>query len=610
MKDFSEKLSRVPMSPGVYLMKDEGGNVIYVGKAKKLKNRVSSYFNGFESQARKTQRLVMQIEDFEYIITKTEVEALILEGNLIKKHLPRYNILLKDDKSFPYLKITNEEYPRLLKVREVKKDGAAYFGPFTKGLALNRTIELIKRIYPIRKCNRNMERTYKKSCLYHNMGMCLAPCVDKGRFEEYKNVVKEVETFLKKGSEDLLKHLEFEMNSASAELKFERAAMLRDEIDAIKQMGERQSVSSLKEIDMDVIACSVSQKFAIVVMLFVRNGIVSEREKYVISNTEEATESEVLGQFVLQYYSGTGYIPSHIELMKEIPDASLNEDLLSKKRGTRVSIHVPKRGERKRIMDMAATNANELINRELETEIAKKQKKEDLLLSLKKLISLEKVPHRIELYDISNIMGIYSVGAMVVFENAQKKSNDYRKFKIKSEGKIDDYGAMMEVLYRRHRRAIEGGAKAAGFEHMADLIIMDGGKGHVGVAKEVLTALGLDIPVAGLVKDKSHRTRALYYGGREYELDKHGNIFRFLAGMQEEVHRFAIGYHKQLRTKGMLHSALDDIAGIGQKRKTALLQKFGSLEGIKNAKYEDIAEIQELNDKVATSVYDYFHRED
>ncbi len=605
MKDFSEKLHNLPLLPGVYIMRDESGTILYVGKAKKLKNRVSSYFNGFKSQPRKTQRLVTLIDDFEYIITANEKEALILEGTLIKKHMPRFNILLKDDKTFPYVKITNEKYPRVVKTREVKKGGSEYFGPYTRVFALNKALEVIKRIYPIRKCSRNMSKTYKKPCLYYHMGMCLGPCIDKTKASEYQAALDGVKTFLKRGSSDVLTLLETEMLQASKDLKFERAAMLRDEISSIKELNEKQSVASLSESEMDVIACAKNDKAALVVMFFVRGGILNGREKYVIYGAEDSEYSEIIEQFVLQYYSGTPYIPKMIELMVDIDLKEVHEAGLSDKKGEKVVIHVPKRGEKKRLVDLAAENAREILEKDEKEQLEKKLKRENLLNSLKDLLSLPKIPNRIELYDISNIMGVYSVGAMVVYEKGDKKKSDYRKFKIKTEGKIDDYSAIMEVLYRRHRRS-----KDAGFETLADLIIIDGGKGHVGVAEEVISALNLDVKVAGLVKDDHHRTRAIFYSGREYPIDKHTGLYSFLAGMQEEVHRFAIGYHRQIRSKGMLTSVLDDISGVGDKRKAALLRKFGSIERVGEASYADLIEIPEINSQVAEKIVEYFKEDD
>lgn len=604
MKDFSDKLHNLPLSPGVYLMKDDKGNILYVGKAKKLKNRVSSYFNGFESQTRKTQILVTLIDDFEYIITSCEKEALILEGTLIKKYMPRFNILLKDDKSFPYLKITKEQYPRLLKTREIKNDGSEYFGPYTKVAALNKTLDVLKRIYPIRKCNRNMEKIYKKPCLYYHMNMCSGPCIKKGIKSEYDSLIEGLRYFLKNGSNDLLGFLKEEMKKASEELKFERAAMLRDEIDSIKSLNEKQYVVSLKDKDMDVISCAKTENNALVVVLFIRNGILNGRENYLISNTEDSNISEILEQFILQYYSGTAYIPKQIELPVEIESKEAHEQGLSEKRGKKVKIHVAKIGERKKLVEMATENAREIIEKEESEQIEKKQKKEKLLNSLKSLLNLPKNPDRIEIYDISNIMGVYSVGAMVVYEGGEKKKNDYRKFKIKTVDNIDDYSSIMEVLYRRYRLISE-----KSFEKKADLIIIDGGKAHVKVAKEVFEALKIEIPVIGLVKDDKHRTRSVFYNGKEISIDKHSPIYSFLAGMQEEVHRFVISYHRQIRSKGMLKSSLDEIKGIGAKRKRALLEKFGSVEALGKASYKELCEVPEITSKVAEAVLSYFSNE-
>lgn len=608
MKDFSEKIARLTPHPGVYLMKDENDKIIYVGKAKNLKNRVSSYFTGFESLNRKTQRLVVQIEDFEYIITNSELEALILEAELIKKHRPHFNILLKDDKSFPYLKLTKETFPRLIKTRIIKKDGGNYFGPYTSGLVLNKQMELVKNLFKLRKCNLNMDKRHKKPCLYKHLGLCLAPCVDKSVEEAYNREVESVGLFLKKGSGDLKKILEEEMKEAAEKLNYERAAVIRDELIALSKIKETQAIKDLPYEDADVIALSLEDNLAMVVVLFVRNAKIVDREKYLIVGVEEESQTEIMRQFILQYYSGSAYIPKYIDVMLELSDREELESYLGNRRQSGVQLSQPKRGIRKKLLEMAYLNAKELIERERKEELQKKEEKSALLTQIADLLGLEELPDRIELYDISHSLGSYTVAAMVVFEDGLKKKNDYRKFKVKTVGGVDDYQSLMEVVFRRLNRALAEGEGAGGFEKLPRLMLIDGGRGQVSAVKEVLQALGMNIPVAGLVKDDKHTTRALFYEGREYPLDRHSRLYPFLASMQEEVHRFVIDYHRSLRSKGLVRSELDEIKGLGSARKRALLQKFGSIEAIRSASYDALLETDGLPKAVAENIVKYYSK--
>lgn len=607
MKNFKEKLKRTPRNPGVYLMKNAERTVIYVGKAKNLKNRLTSYFTGLDSHTRKTALLVTQIDDFDYIITDTEKEALILEGNLIKKHMPRFNILLKDDKSYPYVKVTNERFPQVLKTRRVLKDGARYFGPYTNGKALNQTLDILRQNFPIRRCGRDPNKTYEKPCFYYHIDGGVCPCTKKGENPEYDAAIQEIVFYFENGFDELAIKLEGEMKRAAENMDFERAASLRDQVNALLSLKSKQKVEGLKDEDMDVISIARSEEAAayVIFLFFVRNGKILGSEKELVVSNYESSEGELIRQFLLQYYGGTPYIPGRIEISHAFEDLELFEDWLSNKKEERVRIHVPKKGVKKEVLDLAEKNAREVLERELHEELLKSKERDFLLDSLKELLGLQSVPRRIEVYDISNIMGVYSVGAMVVFENAEKKSGDYRKFKLRTEGKPDDYHAMMEVLYRRHRRFLEDKGDS-GFDTLADLLLIDGGRGHVSVVKDVLRVLKLQIPVAGLVKDDKHRTRAIIFEDEELPLDKHGKLYRFVAGMQEEVHRFAITYHKALRAKGMFSSVLDEIEGVGEKRKQALLKAFGEIENIKKASVEDLVNLPEINEKVAKRIIAFF----
>lgn len=607
MKDFKEKLKRTPQNPGVYLMKNAERTVIYVGKAKNLKNRLTSYFTGLDSHTRKTALLVSQVDDFDYIITDTEKEALILEGNLIKKHMPRFNILLKDDKSYPYVKVTNERFPQVLKTRRVLKDGARYFGPYTNGKALNQTLDIIRQNFPIRRCGRDPNRNYEKPCFYYHIDGGVCPCTRKGENPEYDAAIQEILFYFENGFDELAIKLEGEMKRAAENMDFERAASLRDQVNALLALKAKQKVERLKDEDMDVISIAKSEEAAayVIFLFFVRNGKILGSEKELIVSDFESSEGELIRQFLLQYYGGTPYIPNKIEISHAFEDLELFEEWLSNKKEERVHIHVPKKGVKKEVLDLAQKNAKEVLERELQEELLKRKERDFLLDSLKELLGLQAAPRRIEVYDISNIMGVYSVGAMVVFENGEKKSSDYRKFKLRTEGKPDDYHAMMEVLYRRHRRFLEETGDP-GFDTLADLLLIDGGRGHVSVVKDVLKALQLPIPVAGLVKDDRHRTRAIIFEDVELPLDKHGKLYKFVASMQEEVHRFAISYHKALRAKGMFSSVLDEIEGVGEKRKQALLKAFGEIENIKRASVEELASLPEISEKVAKQIVAFF----
>ncbi len=508
------------------------------------------------------------------------------------------------------MKITNERFPQVLKTRKVLKDGAKYFGPYTNVKALNQTLEVIRQNYPIRKCGRDVNKTYKKPCFYFHIDGGICPCTKKGDNPEYQKAIDEIVYYFENGFDELILKFEQDMQDAASRMDFERAASLRDNINALDSLKIKQKVERLKDENMDVISIYKSDESNsyMIFMFFVRNGKILGSEKSLILSDFEDNEASLIREFILQYYGGTPYIPNRIEIAYDFEDMDVFEDWLSNKKGERVHLHIPKRGVKKEVLDLATKNAKEILEREVGEELLKKKERDFLLLSLKELLSLNKIPNRIEVYDISNIMGIYSVAAMVVYQNAEKKPNDYRKFKLKTEGKPDDYTSMMEVLYRRHKRFLEKDSEDISFDNLADILLIDGGKGHVTVVKDVLKALKLDIPVAGLVKDNKHRTRSLYYEGEEYPLDRHGKLYKFLASMQEEVHRFAITYHKKLRSKGMFSSVLDDIEGIGEKRKLALLKHFEDIEKIKEASVKELSEAEGITEKIAEKVYAYFNK--
>ncbi len=596
----ANRLKDLPKNSGVYLMKDKDDNIIYVGKAKNLKNRINSYFREKKDLEVKTKILVKNIDNFDFIITNTEKEALILENNLIKKYNPKFNIRLKDDKTYPYIKITNEKFPRLKKVREIKNDGARYYGPYTSATNVNRTIDVLNKIYPIRKCSKNMNKLYAKPSIYFHINQCLAPCVNKSIITEYNKSVDEIANFLEKGSNKLVETLKEKMKVESKALNFEKAAIIRDQINSIESLKEKQNMTKLQTEEMDIISAYTDGNLAYVVVFFIRNHKLFEREKYLFESVNNETTSKIIEQFVLQFYGATAYIPKLIEIMEEFEGIEVFEEFLSEKKSAKVKIHCPKKGEKKNLISLAKDNAKTYLEK-ITTEQNKIIKQKTMVLKeLKNLLSLDKMPNRIEMYDISNIAGSYSVGSMVTYIDGEKKSSEYRKFKIKSTDQIDDYGSIMEVIFRRHKRGLSEDKK---FSVFADLVIIDGGKGHVNSAKEALSALKLDnINVAGLVKDDKHRTRAIYYNEKTIPLDKHSELFKFLSGIQEEVHRFAITYHKTLRTKGMLTSILDEIKGVGKVRKQNLLKDFGSIENIAKANRYELEKTENITREVAENI--------
>lgn len=618
MFNIDEELKKLPDEPGVYIMKDEKGEIIYVGKAINLKKRVRQYFQSSRNNSPKVNAMVRHIREFEYIIVDNEVEALILEANLIKKHKPKYNILLRDDKQYPYIKITNEKYPRVIKTRKVQKDGAKYFGPYPSAYAVNDTLDIIRNLYPIRTCKINFDKSDKKyrPCLNYYIGRCLGPCRGDVDHDKYMEMIDEIIMFLSGKEDKLIEIIEERMKRASENLDFESAAKYRDQINSLKLILEKQKVVSSNMLDQDIIGMARGVEEVCIQVFFIRSGKIVGREHFILSDTFEEDRKEILSSFIKQFYLGTAYVPKEILIEEEIEDMDAISKWLSEKRGNKVTIRVPKRGEKSQLMEMVKKNAMDMLNQYGDRLLREKEKNEKTLMRLQDILGLDEMPNRIEAYDISNISGIYSVGSMVVFENGTPKKSDYRRFRIKSTTTPDDYKSMKEILKRRFTRGLrereiveDSQISLEGFSLFPDLIMIDGGKGQVNAALEVLEELNLKIPVCGLVKDDFHKTRGIIYNNKEIQLDKDSLEFKFIYRIQEEAHRFAISYHRSLRSKEMLKSELDDIKGIGQKRKAALLKHFKSVDNIKKASVEELAQVDGMNKKIAEELYNYFRND-
>ena len=616
MFNIDEELKKLPDSPGVYIMKDDRGEIIYVGKAKSLKNRVRQYFQSSRSSTPKLNTLVKNISEFEYIMVDNEIEALILESNLIKKHKPKYNVLLRDDKSYPYIKVTtNEKYPRVIKTRRVLKDGAKYFGPYPSGYAVNDTLEIIRNLYPIRTCNLKLDGTKvtNRPCLNYYIEKCLAPCqgnVDEGK---YREMINEIIMFLNGKEDKLVEVIEEKMVAASNKMDFENAAKYRDQVNSLKVILQKQKIVSTNIVDQDVIGMARGIEEVCVQVFFIRSGKVVGREHFILYDVEHLERSEVLSSFIKQFYLGTAYVPKEMFVEEEFEDMEVVSKWLSEKRGSKVIIRIPKRGEKSKLMEMVRTNALNTLNQYGEANKRKSKEREESLEELAELLDLEHIPYRIEAFDISNIQGVEPVGSMVVFENGQQKKSDYRRFKIRTVQGPNDYASMKEIIQRRFKRGLEekklmkeNAIEVKGFSSFPDLIMIDGGKGQVNIAEKVMFELGLDVPVCGLVKDDYHNTRGIIYDNNEIELPKDSSTFRFITRIQDEAHRFAISYHRSLRSKKMFKSDLDNIKGIGEVRKKALLKSLGSIEGIKAASIEKLSKVDGMNIAVAEEVYNYF----
>lgn len=617
MFDLEEALKNLPHHPGVYIMRNSEDEIIYIGKAISLKNRVRQYFQNSKNHTSKVKVMVEHISYFEYMLTDSELEALILECNLIKKHKPKYNILLKDDKHYPYIKVTlNEKYPRIMVVRRILKDGAKYFGPYSDALAVKETIQLIKKIFPLRNCNRDVEygKVIGRPCLNFFINRCLAPCQGNVQKEVYMEMIKKIIDFLSGKQDEISSELKLKMDRAAENLDFERAAEMRDAINSIKIIQEKQKIITTAIEDEDVIAFSESNEGSCIEVFFIRGGKLLGRENFYFDNIEE-NNHELLSQFMMQFYSNRDYVPKEILLQNEIPELNIIESYLSGKRGSKVQIKIPKRGDKSDLMEMARKNADAALEQLKYKYISEKQKTIGALEELQAILELDKLPFRIEAYDISNIMGTDPVGSMVVFENGKPKNSDYRRFKIKTVAHSDDYASLEEVITRRFKRAL--GEINAGnndnegkFSTLPNLILMDGGLGQVNIAEKVLRELGIGITVCGMVKDDKHRTRGLIYKGDEVAIYKDSNAFKLITRIQDEAHRVAISYHRSLRSKGSVTSILNEIEGIGEKRRLALMNGFKSIEDIKKATIEQLKEVKGMNEPSAKQVFDYFHNKE
>ena len=613
MFDIQEELKKLPAKPGVYLMHDEKDEIIYVGKAISLKNRVRQYFQTSRNKGPKIEQMVTKIARFEYIITDSELEALVLECNLIKEHRPKYNTMLMDDKTYPYIKVTvKESYPRVLFSRQMKKDKAKYFGPYTSAAAVKDTIELIRKIYKLRTCNRNLPKDQGKErpCLNYHIKQCDAPCQGYISEEAYGEKVKKAMEFLNGNFDPVLKDLAEKMYEASENMEFEQAIEYRELINSVKQIAQKQKISNSDGEDKDIIAMASDGEDAVVQVFFVREGRLIGRDHFYLRIVPNEKTSEVLSSFVKQFYAGTPFVPKELMLQTEIEDADVISEWLSNRKGQKVYLRVPKIGQKEKLVELAAKNANLVLSQDRE-----KIKREEgrTIGAAKEIASWLDLPHihRMEAFDISNISGFENVGSMVVYEKGKPKRSDYRKFKIKGVQGPDDYACMEEVLKRRFTHGLQDQEKEeiGGFSKFPDLIMMDGGKGQVNIALNVLAELGLEIPVCGMVKDDKHRTRGLYFENREIPIDKGSEGFRLITRIQDEAHRFAIEYHRSLRTKDQVHSILDDIDGIGPARRKALMKAFQSLDEIRAADVERLSQVPSMNRGAAEKVYEFFHKE-
>ena len=608
-----EELKKLPGKPGVYIMHGEKDEIIYVGKAVSLKNRVRQYFQSSRNKGAKIEQMVTHITRFEYIVTDSELEALVLECNLIKEHRPKYNTMLKDDKTYPFIKVTvNEPYPRVLFSRTMKKDKAKYFGPYTSSTAVKDVIELVRRIYMVRSCNRTLPRDCGRDrpCLYYHMKQCTAPCQGNVSEEEYKKNITQVLHFLNGNFQETIDQLKKKMMAASEDMRFEDAAGYRDLINSIKRIGERQKITTYGEEDKDIIAVAMEEsedlreQDAVVQVFFMRGGRLIGRDHFFLRVARGDTKAQVLSSFLKQFYAGTPFIPAEIMMQTEIEDGEIIEDWLSARRKQRVHIRVPKKGTKEKLVELAKENAwmvlskdRERIKREEGRTIGAVKEIEDWL-GLKDIV-------RMEAYDISNISGFESVGSMVVYEKGKPKRSDYRKFKIKWVQGPNDYASMEEVLTRRFTHESKGDYDS--FSLLPDLILMDGGRGQVNIALKVLGELGIDIPVCGMVKDDNHRTRGVYFNNVEIPIDTSSEGFHLVTRIQDEAHRFAIEYHRSLRSKEQVHSVLDDIPGIGETRRKALMRRFRSIENIRDASVEELSQTESMNVQCAEAVYRFFH---
>ena len=609
--NIEEELKKLPGKPGVYLMHDDKDEIIYVGKAISLKNRVRQYFQSSRGKTAKINKMVSRIHHFEYIVTDSEMEALVLECNLIKEHQPRYNTMLKDDKAYPYIRVTvEEEFPRVLFARTMKKDKSRYFGPYTSAGAVKDTLELIRKLYQIRTCNRNLPRDIGKErpCLNYHIGQCAGPCQGYISKEDYAAHIKQVLDFLSGKYDDITRDLKKKMLIASEELRFEDAINYRELLNSVQHIAQKQKITDTGSMeDRDVLAYAAEGGEGIMQVFFIREGKMIGRDHFHISIAEDDSPRRVMTSFVKQFYAGTPFVPR--ELFLQVPLEEDEEEMiaswLSEKRGHKVQILVPERGEKSRLVELAEKNAQMVLRQDHERIRKEEKRTSGAMKMVADWLNLSDI-HRVEAFDISNISGFESVGSMVVFQDGQPRRNDYRKFRIKSVQGPNDYASMEEVLTRRFTHGMQ--ADAGGFDRFPDLIMMDGGRGQVNIALGVLEKLDLHIPVCGMVKDDHHRTRGLYYNNIEIPIDTHSAGFHLITRVQDEAHRFAIEYHRSLRGKKSIQSILDEIPGIGEARRKALMRAFGSLEAVRDAEVEDLAALDGMNQRAAQSVYDFFHK--
>lgn len=618
MFDISEELKKLPNNPGVYLMHDAHDTIIYVGKAINLNRRVHSYFRASTKKTAKIEKMVSQISYFEYIITDSELEALVLENNLIKEHRPKYNTMLKDDKTYPYIKVTvQEEYPRILFSRIMKKDKAKYFGPYTSAASVKDTIELINKMYQLRTCNRALPKDIGKdrACLNYHMHLCGAPCMGHISKEEYGENVKKALEFLNGNYAGVLKDLEGKMLKASEELEFEEAIKYRELLNSVKSVAQKQKITHSDGEDKDVIGVAKDDRDAVIQVFFVRDGKLIGREHFYMTNVSEQSDSDILGSFMKQFYAGTPFLPKTIMLPEVIEEGELIEKWLTERRGAKVSLVIPKKGTKEKLVELAMRNAHLVLSQDKERIKREEGRTIGAVKEIASLIGLSEV-NRIEAFDISNISGFENVGSMVVYEKGKPHRSDYRKFKIKSVSGPDDYACMKEVLTRRFVHGLQEKQELkekeiedafGSFSKFPDLLLMDGGKGQVNIAKEVLQELGINIPVCGMVKDDNHRTRGLYFNNEEIDIDRHSEGFKLITRIQDEAHRFAIEFHRSLRRKTNVHSVLDNIKGVGPARRKALMRSFDSIEEIKKADVERLMEVEGMTRSVAEEIVRFFH---
>lgn len=619
MFDIEEELKKLPKEPGVYIMRDDKDTILYVGKAINLHNRVRSYFRDHIGRGPAIDKMVSLIARFEYIVTDSELEALVLENNLIKENSPKYNTLLKDDKTYPYIKVTlGEEYPRILFSRTMKKDRSKYFGPYTSAAAVKDTIELLNKLYCLRTCNRSLPRDIglERPCLNHHIKQCLAPCQGYVGKEQYRGQVDQALEFLNGNYNMILKDLESKMKAAAESLDFEAAAGYRDLYNSVKSVSQKQKITDSVGEDKDVIALYQDEAEAVVQVFFVRDGKLIGREHYYMTHVIENDKPGILENFVKQFYAGTPFIPRELMLQYEIGDSELIEKWLTERKGARVYLRVPKIGSKEKLVELAAQNAKHILDQDRERLKREEGRTIGAVKEIAGLLGLRGI-ERMEAFDISNINGFENVGSMIVFEKGKPKPSDYRKFRIKTVSGPDDYACMREVLTRRFRHGMEETKELeeknidreyGSFTKFPDLLMMDGGRGQVNIALSVLEELDIHIPVCGMVKDDNHRTRGLYFNNVELPIDTHSEGFKLITRVQDEAHRFAIEYHRSLRSKSQVKSVLDDIPGVGPTRRKALMRHFKSIEEIKNASIEELAALPELNKRAAEGIYQFFHK--